>query len=63
MAYVVFGGSGFLGRYLVDELSKRDSVIIGDLLKPQCKHGDNVTYVKMDVRNPETFDNIVLSYN
>lgn len=61
MSYVVFGGSGFVGTYLVEELSKKDKVIIGDLVKPSKKYSDNVTYVKMDVRKPETFKKIPLN--
>lgn len=61
MAYIVFGGSGFVGRYLVDELSKKDNVIIGDLVEPEHEHASNVTYIRVDVKDPETFQDIPLS--
>lgn len=63
MAYIVFGGSGFVGRYLVDELSKKDSVIIGDLKKPINTHDSNVSFVKVDVRKPESLNKIKIEPN
>ena len=63
MSYIVFGGSGFVGRYLVDELSKKDKVIIGDLKKPEYKHGENVSYIQMDVREPKSFAKIKINPN
>lgn len=63
MSYIIFGGSGFVGRYLVDKLSKRDRVIIGDLRQPEYKYSQNVSYIEMDVRVPESFKNITISSN
>lgn len=63
MAYIIFGGSGFVGRYLVEELSKKDEVIIGDLKKPEYNHQGKVSYVKMDVRVPQSFEKIAINEN
>ena len=63
MSYIVFGGSGFVGRYLVEELSKKGNVIIGDLNRPEHKLGQNISYIQMDVRDLNSFEKIEIDSN
>ena len=60
MSFIVFGGSGFVGRYLVDELLKKDAVVIADVAEPLYKYQvySNVSYAKVDVRDKKTFNKI-----
>ena len=44
---VVFGGSGFLGSYLSDELTRRDyDVLIADINEPPYK-SDEQKYINL----------------
>lgn len=48
---VVFGGAGFIGSYIVDELLRRNyKVVIADIREEKYKH-DRATFVKCDIRN------------
>jgi UDP-glucose 4-epimerase len=54
---VVFGGSGFLGSYVIDELLKRDfEVSIADVLEPKNK---KVEFHKIDILDKERVFEIV----
>ena len=48
---VVFGGSGFLGGYVADELTRRNfDVTIADLTESKYLN-DNQNYKKVDILN------------
>jgi len=52
MNYFVFGGSGFIGTHLVNELYvKLPSVVIYNLDIVESDHGSKSTFIKTDVRN------------
>ena len=56
---IVFGGSGFLGSYVADELTSRDyDVIIADIKSPKYKLA-NQKFVVCDILNPETLSKVV----
>lgn len=61
MSYIIFGGSGFVGRYLVEQLSQSGKVVIVDLEKPEYHYAANASYIKADVRKPKTFQKIKLT--
>ena len=56
---VVFGGSGFLGSYVVAELLERGwQVRVADLEEPPKELG-NVNYVPCDLREKRTLDKVI----
>jgi UDP-glucose 4-epimerase len=56
---VVLGGSGFLGSYVADELSRRGfEVVIGDLIPPACPVAGQ-TYVPCDIMRPENVREVI----
>lgn len=56
---VVFGGSGFLGSYVVDELLARDfNVTIADI-NPSIYHEHKCRYVKTDILNAEEVEAVI----
>lgn len=56
---LIFGGSGFLGSYVSEELCNRGySVLVADISKPSFEYkGQN--YLKCDILNKEQVDKIV----
>lgn len=56
MGFIVFGGSGFLGHYLVQELVKTGRVIVCDLFCRRRVFG--VRYIKVDIRRRSDFNRI-----
>lgn len=59
MAYVIFGGSGFVGNYLARKLSEKGKVVICDLVKP-CDGMLNMDYYKIDVRKDSDLEQVPL---
>jgi UDP-glucose 4-epimerase len=56
---VVFGGSGFLGSYVADELSRRGyEVLIADILEPKVLI-ENQRFVACDIMKPEAVIEVV----
>ncbi len=56
---VVFGGSGFLGSYVADELTYRNyEVVIADLKAPKFK-SPNQEFVQCDILEPDTIKNAI----
>jgi dTDP-glucose 4,6-dehydratase len=52
--YIIFGGDGFLGRWLAEKLLKNGgSVVICDVEKSDLKIYDKAEYVKVDITKPE----------
>ncbi len=50
---IVFGGSGFLGAYVVDELLHRGyDITIADIVKPENLNS-NIKFEKIDILNFE----------
>ena len=56
MGFIVFGGNGFVGRYLVQELVKKDRVIVCDRSGGQITPG--AEYIEMDIRQLSDFSKI-----
>ncbi len=56
---VVFGGSGFLGSYLVDELLRNNfNIIIADTQKPKINH-PNQEFVKINILDLDNVKSII----
>ena len=56
---VVFGGSGFLGSYVADELTRRGfKVAIADIAVPRCRR-DGREFELCDIMNPMRVSEIV----
>ncbi|MGB7432987.1 MAG: NAD(P)-dependent oxidoreductase [Ahrensia sp.] len=52
MKHVIFGGDGFVGRYLAQDLVERGhDVLVADIAKTDMPHYAKVDYVKCDVTN------------
>lgn len=50
MKHVIFGGDGFVGRYLARDLSERGhEVLVADIAKSQLAHYAHVRHVRCDV--------------
>lgn len=58
MAYIIFGGNGFVGRYLVQELLKTGEVIVCDLVGTSVP--EKAKYIPVDIRNRDHFAAIPL---
>lgn len=59
---LVFGGYGFLGNYLVEELLKRNyKVTIADI-STKDEFGENVTFIECDILNRENVKNVFKKY-
>lgn len=60
---VVFGGSGFLGSYVADELSRRGhAVLVADINESACLSGEQ-KFLQCDIMNPETVEKAVEKAN
>ncbi len=59
MKHIIFGGDGFLGTELTKKLTARgENVLVCDRKQTPASgiyDAENVTYLKMDVKQPETF--------
>lgn len=55
---VVFGGCGFIGSYIVEELLNNGYDVIAADLNPS-KYIDEIHFVKADIRNQEQVENLV----
>ena len=62
MKHIIFGGDGFLGTELTKKLTaKNENVLICDrkqTLESGIYKSNNVSYLKMDVRDKDTFMHI-----
>jgi len=59
MKAIVFGGSGFIGSYVVDELSRRNhDVIIADIKESKYRSG-NQRFVRCDILDKDLVDLVV----
>lgn len=63
MSYIIFGGSGFVGKYLSEKLAAEGSVIICDLIEPELSETDNIMYMKIDIKNELDYERIPLRKN
>ena len=59
MKIVVFGGSGFLGSYVIDELIKRDFIVINADVNPPKYNVENQIYKKVDILDINTIYNVI----
>jgi len=60
MKAIVFGGSGFLGQYVVQELlSRKYKVTIFDRSYPKNKYLKNLNFIKGDIQNKEKVVNAI----
>lgn len=59
MNVVVFGGSGFLGSYIVDELIKRKINVINADINPPIYNKENQVYIPIDILNLEAIKEII----
>lgn len=53
--YLVLGGNGFIGRYIVDKLSLENEVVVADYNIEHQEERRNVTYQKIDFVNCNDF--------
>ena len=62
MKYVIWGGNGFVGRYLADKLfSMNNNVVICDIQEVlDCRVDSKCEYLQIDVRCPESFEKLAL---
>lgn len=58
MKYYIFGGSGFVGKYLVEKLIQNSEVIIGDIVKPEQDYSEHARYIPIDIRKREEFSHL-----
>ena len=57
---VIFGGAGFIGSYVADELQHREyDVVIADI-KPE-KYAHKATFVKCDITSPAQIEKVITS--
>ncbi len=61
MSYIIFGGNGFVGRYLAKELATNGNVTIVDINEVTFENLANVIYVKADVRDKSSFEHIIVN--
>ena len=64
MKALVFGGSGFLGQYIVQELlSRKFKVTIYDNLYPRNRFKKNFNFIKGDIQNKKKVINAIKGHN
>ena len=62
MNYVIFGGDGFLGRYLAEELLKEGKEItICDLNKSDLSIYEKCRFHKVDITDMQQLNNVPMS--
>ena len=49
--YLVLGGNGFIGKYVVDSLAKNNKVIVADYNIEHNEENENIEYKQMDFIN------------
>ncbi|ENQ99485.1 hypothetical protein H721_02918 [Brucella ovis IntaBari-2006-46-332] len=55
MRHIIFGGDGFVGRYLAPQLlADGHEVIVADIVKSDLAHYGDATFVHTDVTDPES---------
>lgn len=57
--YLVLGGNGFIGKYIVDSLSVNNEVVVADYNIDDASDTDNITYKKLDFITCEDFSSFL----
>lgn len=62
MKHVIFGGDGFVGRYLAKDLVERgEKVVVADIAKSPLPHYGKATHVRCDVTNSASVAGVPVS--
>lgn len=61
MKVIVFGGSGFLGSYVVDELIDRGHEVINADINPPIYNAESQTYKNVDILDIKTIQDVITS--
>src|SRR5690606_41693285 len=61
MRHIIFGGDGFVGRYLAPKLlGDGHEVIVADIVKSDLPHYADVAFVGTDVTDPEAIRRLAI---
>lgn len=59
--FLVLGGNGYIGKYIVDKLSSlNNNVIVADYNVDDCKNTEHIKYKKIDFTTCENFDDYLI---